>query len=160
MINQPDKLIRWTVPWFILSMVIISFGIVVFRYLFGRGWVWMQELVVYLHAFSFLLAASHALARNEHVRVDIFYRDLNSRSKNLVNLIGSIFLLLPVCIILAFLSTPYVIASWNVWEGSKDGGGLEAVFLLKSAIPLFCFFLGLQAISLALKSYKSLRDTL
>ena len=82
MINQSDKLIRWIVPWLILSMVIISFSIVVFRYLFERGWVWMQELVVYLHAFSFLLAASHALARNVHVRVDIFYRNKTSISRS------------------------------------------------------------------------------
>ncbi|MEE3235499.1 MAG: TRAP transporter small permease subunit [Candidatus Latescibacterota bacterium] len=139
-------------------MVIISFVIVVLRYLFERGWVWMQELVVYLHAFSFLLAAGHTLAHDEHVRVDIFYRNSNIRSKALVDLIGSVFLLLPVCIVLAYLSVPYVIASWNVWEGSKDGGGLEAVFLLKTAIPLFCFFLGLQGISLALKSYNTLRE--
>ena len=158
MISQSEKFLRWLVPWFVFFMVIISFAIVVLRYLFERGWIWMQELVLYLHAFSFLLAAGHTLAHDEHVRVDIFYRDFNIRSKALVNLVGSVFLLLPLCIVLAYLSIPYVVASWKVLEGSKDGGGLEAVFLLKTAIPLFCFFLGVQAISLALKSYNYLRE--
>ena len=96
------------------------------------------------------------MAQDEHVRVDIFYRNSNIRNKAIVDLLGSIFLLLPVCVILAYLSIPYVVASWKVLEGSKDGGGLEAVFLLKTAIPLFCIFLGAQAISLIKKNYNTL----
>jgi len=156
MTRKVERFLRFSVPWLVFLMELISFVIVVLRYLFERGWVWMQELVLYLHAFSFLLAASQTLAQDEHVRVDIFYRNSNIRNKAIVDLLGSIFLLLPVCVILAYLSIPYVVASWKVLEGSKDGGGLEAVFLLKTAIPLFCIFLGAQAISLIKKNYNTL----
>ena len=139
-------------------MVLVTCLVVIMRYGLDMGSVFLQDVVLYLHGGLFLLGAAFALKRGAHVRVDIFYRDFNIRSKAIVNLVGSVFLLLPLCIVLAYLSMPYVIASWKVLEGSKDGGGLEAVFLLKTAIPLFCFFLGIQAISLALKSYNSLRE--
>ena len=112
-------------------MVLVTFVIVVLRYAFERGWVWMQEIVIYLHAFTFLLAAEYALARDEHVRVDILYRPASPRRKAWINLLGSLFLLMPMCAVLSYHSYPYVIASWSVLEGSKDGGGLEAVFSSK-----------------------------
>ena len=141
-----NRFIGRTIPWCTLGMVLVTFAIVVLRYAFERGWVWMQEIVIYLHAFTFLLAAGYALARDEHVRVDIFYRPASPQRKAWVNLLGSVFLLIPMCAVLFYQSYPYVIASWSVLEGSKDGGGLEAVFLLKTAIPLFCLLLFAQAL--------------
>ena len=67
-----NRFIGRTIPWCTLGMVLVTFVIVVLRYVFERGWVWMQEIVIYPHAFTFLLAAGYALARDEHVRVDIF----------------------------------------------------------------------------------------
>lgn len=139
-------------------MVLTTFSIVVLRYLFERGWVWMQEIVLYMHALTFLLASGYALARDAHVRVDILYRPASPRRQAWVDLLGSLFLLMPASLVLLYQSLPYVIASWAVFEGSKDGGGLEAVFLLKTGIPAFCLLLFLQAVALVRRSISTLRE--
>jgi TRAP-type mannitol/chloroaromatic compound transport system permease small subunit len=152
-----DKLVSRTVPWLTLFMVLVTFVIVLLRYVFARGWVWMQEIVLYMHAFVFLLAAAHTLARDAHVRVDILYRPLQPGKKALVNLLGAVFLLIPSCAVLFYQSLPFVLDSWQVLEGSKDGGGLEAVFVLKTAIPVFCLLLLAQAVSVIVRSLEVLR---
>ncbi len=154
-----NRRIGQIIPWCTLGMVAVTFAIVVLRYAFERGWVWMQEIVLYLHAFTFLLAAGYALSRDEHVRVDIFYRPASERRKAWINLLGSAVLLVPMCVVLFYYSLPYVLSSWAVLEGSKDGGGLEAVFLLKTAIPLFCILLFLQAIATMRDSLATLRTS-
>ena len=65
-----NRLVGRTVPWLTLGMVGVTFVIVVLRYVFGRSWIWPQELVTYLHALTFLLAAGWALAQDAHVRGD------------------------------------------------------------------------------------------
>ena len=152
-----NRLVDRTVPWLTLGMVLITFVVVVLRYLFGRGWVWMQEIALYMHALTFLLAASYTLSRDAHVRVDILYRPLSERGKALVNLLGSLLLLVPCCLVRGYQSLPFVADSWAVLEGSKDGGGLEAVYLLKTAIPLCCLLLLLQAGAMIHHSARALR---
>ncbi len=154
-----NDLIGRSIPWLTLGMVLITFGVVVLRYIFERGWVWMQEIVLYMHAFTFLLASGYALARDAHVRVDILYRPATAQRKAWVDLLGSLFLLIPTSLVLLYQSLPFVIASWAVFEGSKDGGGLEAVFLLKTGIPLFCLLLFLQAVAIVRRCIATLRET-
>ena len=79
------------------------------------------------------------------------------RRKALVNLLGSVLLLIPCCSVLFYQSLPFVADSWAVLEGSQDGGGLEAVYLLKTAIPLCFLLLFLQALSIAYRSVQTLR---
>lgn len=153
-----NNLIGRTIPWLTLGMVLTTFAIVVLRYVFERGWVWMQEIVLYMHALTFLLASGYALARDAHVRVDILYRPASPQRQAWVDLLGSLFLLMPTSLVLLYQSLHYVIASWAVFEGSKDGGGLEAVFLLKTGIPVFCLLLFLQAVALARRSISTLRE--
>ena len=138
-------------------MVLVTFAIVILRYGFELGWVWMQELVLYMHAFVFLLGSAYALARDAHVRVDILYRPLSERGKAIVDGLGSFLLLIPICVVIFYQGYPYVIDSWLVFEGSKDGGGLEAVFLLKSTILLFCLLLFLQALTVLRRTLSTLR---
>ena len=153
-----NRLVDRTVPWLTLGMGLVTFVVVVLRYLFGRGWVWMQEIALYMHALTFLLATSYTLSRDAHVRVDILYRPLSERGKALVNLLGSLLLLVPCCLVLGYQSLPFVADSWAVLEGSKDGGGLEAVYLLKTAIPLCCLLLLLQAAAIIHHSARVLRS--
>lgn len=152
-----NRLVDRTVPWLTLGMVLVTFTIVILRYFFGRGWVWMQEIALYMHALTFLLAAGYTLACDAHVRVDILYRPMSARRKAWVNLCGSLLLLIPCCLVLLFQSLPFVLNSWAVFEGSKNGGGLEAVFLLKTAIPLFCILLLLQAVSIIHQSVRTFK---
>ncbi len=136
--------------WLALLMVILEFTVVVLRYVFGIGFIAMQEGVIYLHATLFLVGAGYTLLHNGHVRVDILYRDARPARRALVDLLGVIVFLMPVCAIIAWASIPYVEQSWGVWEGSKETSGIPAVYALKSMILAFVVLVALQGTSLAL----------
>lgn len=138
--------------WLTLAMVLLQFAVVVGRYVFGVGSIFYQELIIYFHAFLFMLAASYTLKRDGHVRVDVLYREASPRRKAMVNLLGSLFLLIPVCVLIVWISWAYVARSWSIMEGSQETSGIQAVFLLKSAIVAFAVMVGLQGISMALRS--------
>jgi len=143
--------------WLLLLMALLTFVIVILRYVFNSGWVWLQELVIYLHAVVFLMTMGYGLLKNGHVRVDIFYANWSPKRKALVNFLGSLFLLIPVCVVIFYQSWSYVLNSWAVFESSQDAEGLAFVYLLKSFILLSTFVLLLQGFSLIYKSFKVLR---
>jgi len=145
--------------WASLALVLVTFAVVVLRYLFGLGWIAMQESILYLHASLFLLGAAYTLKQDGHVRVDIFYRDLSDGRKALVDLLGSLLLLLPVCSFLLWISWDYVTTAWSLREGSREAGGLPYVYLLKTLIPVSAGLLILQGISQALASLSVLAST-
>ena len=147
---------EWTgrlVAWLTLPMVIVTMVIVVLRYLFDLGWIWMQESVVWMHAAVFMLAAAYTLKHDEHVRVDIFYREMSEARKAWVNLMGTVIFLLPVCVFLIWTSIDYVQVSWSIREGSREAGGLPYPFvpLLKSLIPVTALLLALQGVADAIR---------
>ncbi len=146
-----------TVAWCTLAMVLIQFTIVMMRYVFGIGSIWMQETILYLHAVIFMLAAAYALAVNAHVRVDIFYRDAEPRTKALVDLLGAALFLLPMCAVILFISWPYVAQSWRILEGSRETSGIQGIFLLKSVILGFAVLMALQGLALILRALSALR---
>ena len=148
-----NKKVGESCSFLLLAMALLTFIIVVFRYVFHMGWVWLQELVVYFHAILFLMTSAYALKEGGHVRVDIFYEKLNAKNQALVNLLGGVFLLLPTCIVILCLSFPYVLDSWSVLEASQDGAGLPGVFLLKTFIVLAVVLLALQGTALLVESY-------
>jgi TRAP-type mannitol/chloroaromatic compound transport system permease small subunit len=141
-----------TVSWLTLFMVITMFSVAVLRYVFNIGWIAMQESIIYMHACVFLLGAAFTLQQDGHVRVDIFYRGASIRYRALVDLLGSLFLLLPVCIFIFWSSWGYVSSSWALSEGSREAGGLPGVYLLKSTILLMAATVSLQGISIILKN--------
>jgi TRAP-type mannitol/chloroaromatic compound transport system permease small subunit len=147
-----------SVAWLTLLMVLVTFFVVVCRYAFNLGWIWLQESIVYLHAFVFMLAAAWTLQRDEHVRVDIFYRDKSARHQAWVNLLGTLFFLLPFCVFLIYISWNYVATSWAIQEGSREASGLPWVYVLKSLILIAPALLILQGGVLAFSSLKTLRS--
>ena len=138
--------------WLALGLVLVTFAVVMLRYLFQLGWIAMQESILYLHAALFLLGAAYTLKRDGHVRVDIFYRGFTAKRKALIDLLGSLLLLLPVCSFLLWVSWDYVTTAWSIYEGSQEAGGLPYVYLLKTLIPVAVLLLILQGISQALSS--------
>ncbi len=141
-----DHLSEWlgrSLSWLILVMMLIQFLIVVLRYAFSINSIPMQESVMYLHATVFMLAASYTLRHDGHVRVDIFYRGMSARGKALVDLLGTLLLLMPVMIFVILVSLGYV-ASPGRFSSSPDSGGIPGVFLLKTLIPLFAALMLLQ----------------
>ena len=133
-------------------MVLVTFFIVVMRYVFNEGSIALQESVVYMHALVFMLGAAYTLQKNEHVRVDIFYRKMSPRIKALINILGILILLLPVCGFIFWSSWEYVLDAWELKEGSREAGGLPWLYLLKSSILIMSALLILQGIAELLKN--------
>ena len=146
------------VSWLTLMMVLLTFGIVVLRYGFNQGWIWLQESVTYLHAIVFMVAAAWAYQTDDHVRVDIFYRGNSARYKNWVNLLGTIFFLIPFSVFLLVIGWDYVSASWSTMESSREAGGLPLVYILKSLILILPALLLLQSWSTARLCISALRQ--
>jgi TRAP-type mannitol/chloroaromatic compound transport system permease small subunit len=134
------------VSWLTLLMVIITFSVVVLRYVFDIGWIALQESITYLHAMVFLVGAAYTMQHEAHVRVDIFYSHFNQQTRAWIDLCGALFLLLPFMFFLCWVSWEYVADSWDVMEGSREAGGLPGVYLLKSLILIMAGLLTLQAI--------------
>jgi len=135
--------------WLSLLMVLVMFVVVLLRYIFGIGFIWMQESVTYMHGLLFMLASAYTLAIDGHVRVDIFYRDAPEKIKALTNLLGTYILLFPIMFLIVDLALPYVEVAWDVKEGSKETSGIQAVYLFKTAILAFAWTMILQGVSLA-----------
>jgi TRAP-type mannitol/chloroaromatic compound transport system permease small subunit len=144
--------------WGVLVVVLVEFTVVLLRYGFGIGSIWLQETVVYAHAALFMLAAAWTLAAGGHVRVDIFYTRTSVRHKAWVDLLGTAFFLLPFMAALLFLSLPYVARSWAILERSRETSGLPLVFVLKTLIPGFAALMLLQGASLAIRAGLTLAD--
>jgi TRAP-type mannitol/chloroaromatic compound transport system permease small subunit len=143
-IDALNNLIGRGVSWLTLFMALVMFVTVILRYMFNMGWIWMQESVVFMHGFVFMLAGGYTLLAEEHVRIDIFYRPMSEKKKAIVNIIGTVFLLFPTCFVIFYYGYPYVSDSWRVLEGSMEAGGLPGVFLLKSSILAFSVLVALQ----------------
>jgi len=145
--------------WLTLFMVAVTFVVVVLRYLFGVGLIWLQESVTWMHAAVFMLGAAYTLQQEEHVRVDIFYRDMSERGKALVNAAGVLIFIFPLCWFLFLEALSYVGASWSDHEVSRNAGGLPYPFvpLIKSALLLMPLTVALQGVSMLLQSVLTLR---
>ena len=137
---------------FAFLMVVVVFTVVVLRYGFSIGFIWMQEIYVWLHSFIFMLGSGFTYLANEHVRIDVYYRDASEKYKAWVNLIGNVFLLTPFLYIIWKFSYPFVYRSFLMNEVSREAGGMPALYILKSAILWFCLVLFLQLLSNVCKS--------
>ncbi len=137
-------------------MVVVQFAVVVLRYVFGIGSIWLSESIIYGHAALFMLAAAWTLREGGHVRVDVFYADAMPRTRALIDLCGALFLLLPFMLVLAWFALPYVARSWAILETSPETSGIPAVFLLKTLIPLFAMLMALQGIAQAIRALEVL----
>lgn len=141
------------ISWLTLLMVLLTFIIVVLRYGFNLGWVAMQESVLYFHGMVFMLGAGYTLKHDGHVRVDIFYQKFSPINQARLNFFGSLFLLLPVCIFIFFISLDYVINSWEIFEKSSEAGGLPFLYINKSLILALAVTLTLQGIAELLRNF-------
>ena len=157
-IDRFNTIIGYLCAFFVFSMVIVVFTVVVLRYGFNIGFIWMQEVYVWLHSFVFMLGAGFTYLANEHVRIDVFYREASKKYKAIVDLLGNIFLLLPFLYIIWKYSYPFVYRSFLMNEVSREAGGMPALYILKSAILWFCIVLFLQLISNVIKSILTLTN--
>lgn len=145
--------------WLTLFMVVITFVVVVMRYVFDAGLIWLQESVTWMHAVVFMLGAAYTLKHEEHVRVDIFYRNMSAIRRAWVDAAGVVIFLLPLSLFLAFKAWDFVVISWQLREASRESGGLPYPLLplLKSVLLLMPVSLALQGVSLLLTSIRTIR---
>jgi TRAP-type mannitol/chloroaromatic compound transport system permease small subunit len=132
-INFIGEKISYLIPVMTLLMIIV----IVSRYFFGVGRTDLQELVMYFHALIFLGCAGYVFNKDEHVRVDIFYRGATAKYKDLINVIFGFIFLLPVAFVVGFYSIELINMSWKIQETSTEAGGLPYVFVQKTFILLF-----------------------
>jgi TRAP-type mannitol/chloroaromatic compound transport system permease small subunit len=160
--NLPDRINEFTgrlLSWLTLLMVLVTAVIVVMRYAFDAGMIWMQESVTWMHAAVFMVGAGYTLLYDEHVRVDIFYRSMSRRRRGWVDLLGVLLFLLPLCAWLAWSAIDFAAASWSIHESSREPGGMPYPFIpiLKSLVVLMPALVALQGISLAMRSLHRIR---
>ncbi len=142
-----NRTVARVVKWAALAMVLIQFGIVIGRYVYGVNSIAAQESVLYLHAALFMLGAGYTLQVDKHVRVDILYARSSAKTRRWIDICGHLLLLFPAMLVLFYWSWPSVENSWKIFEGPISVGGIKAVFLMKSLIPAFCVLLMLQSAS-------------
>ena len=137
-VKAADWINEWagrSTAWLMLFMVLIAFAVVVLRYVFALGWVWMQESFVWLHGAVFMLGAGYTLLHNGHVRVDIFYRGASHKFKAWVDIFGVLVLLTPMLLVVLYYSEGFVMRSWARLEGSAEAGGLPEYTEQASPVP-------------------------
>jgi len=144
------------VSWLVLLLVLIIVYDVVMRYFFQSGSVALQELEWHLFALLFLLGGAYTLKHDGHVRVDIFYQCkwMNDRKRAWIDLLGSLFFLVPFSVLIIVSSWPFVARAFLIAEGSPDPGGLPYRFVLKAMIPLAFVLLALQGLAVIIRSIK------
>jgi len=155
--NALESLVRFighSIAWLTVIMVVAMAVVVVERYWFDSGSIQLQESITFMHAAVFMLAAAYTLAAEDHVRVDIFYSTMRPERKALVDLLGTLLLLVPFCAFLIWSSWDYVATSWLIRESSPETGGLPYPFpaLMKSFIPAASFLLLIQGVVIILDS--------
>ena len=126
------NLLSLAIPFMVIMMLIV----VVSRYVFGIGQTGLQELIMYVHGLVFLASAGYLVTKDEHVRVDIFYRDASKEYKHKLNVILGIIFLLPIILVVLFYSFEFVQMSWKISEISTEAGGLKYVYVQKTLILL------------------------
>ncbi len=148
------------VSWLTLLMVIVTFIIVVLRYVFDTGFIWLQESLTWMHAVVFMLGAAYTLQQEQHVRVDIFYRKMSDKRRAWVDFLGVLVFIFPMCAFFVYTSMDYVAASWSIREVSRNSGGLPYPFvpLLKSVLVIMPVAVALQGLSLLLRSTQIIRE--
>ena len=157
-IDKVNVYVGKSVSWLSLLLVVIIIVDVALRYSLQITSSASFELEWHLFAAIFLLSAGWTFHQDKHVRVDVFYQRFSDRQKAIVNLIGCLFLLIPLCLIGMAEGFQFTKNAYLMGETSPDPGGLPARHIIKSAIPVGFLLLALQGLSISLKSLKTIFD--
>lgn len=156
-IDRSNAAIGRAVSWLTLVMVLVTVAIVLLRYVFSVGWIWIQETVTWMHAAVFMLGAAWTLRCGDHVRVDVFYKKMAPRTQAIVDMAGSALFLLPLCGFILFESWSYVAQSFTAGETSREGSGLGMIWLLKAIILVAVAQIALQGLSEFVRAWRRWR---
>ncbi|MGR3524926.1 MAG: TRAP transporter small permease subunit [Paracoccaceae bacterium] len=151
-INRINIIVGHTFSWLAVGIFAVCFWGVIERYFFGNTRLWMQDLYVWMNGAMFTAVAAFALYRNDHVRVDIFFRTASTRAKAIMDLIGVLIFLLPFMYIVWTYSFTNVMRSWGRFEASANVGGMPGLFVLRSFILAFAGLVAMQGIAMLIRS--------
>jgi TRAP-type mannitol/chloroaromatic compound transport system permease small subunit len=158
-IDNINEKIGYICNFLVLAACVVSAVNAMIRYAFAyssNGWL---ELQWYMFAILVMFGASYTFKRNEHVRVEIFYLFLSERGQLWLDLIGTLFFLIPACLLLAYLSWPFFMQAYAVGEMSGNAGGLVR-WPIKFVIPAGFVMLALQGVSEVIKRIAALQGEL
>ncbi len=151
-INRLNIIVGHIFSWLAVGVFVVCFWVVIERYFFGNTRLWMQDLYIWLNGVMFTSVAAFALFRNDHVRVDIFFRTASVRRKAIMDMIGVCLFLLPFMYIVWVYSFPNVSRSWQRFEPSSNVGGMPGLFVLRTFILVFAGLVALQGVSMLIRS--------
>jgi TRAP-type mannitol/chloroaromatic compound transport system permease small subunit len=140
------------VAWFTLATALICFATVYLRYSLHIGLIWLQELYAWTHVIAITLGAGYVLLRGGFVRVDLLYAKMTERGKAWVDLLGTIFLMVPFLVMMAISGWSFFRTSYMMNEASQQDTGLPWLWALKGTLILFVLAVGLQGVSMAARS--------
>ncbi|MBN8474142.1 TRAP transporter small permease subunit [Sulfuritalea sp.] len=144
-----DRLGR-SLIWLILAAVLISAGNAIVRKAFDTSSNALLEIQWYLFASVFMLGAGFAFLKNAHVRIDFISNHLSAKTRNIIDIVGIVVFLFPLCYMLVVISWPLFVNAWNSGEMSQNAGGLIR-WPMYALIPLGFTLLGLQGASELIK---------
>lgn len=150
--DRISRLMGRVLSYVLLLMTLNIFFDVIMRYSFHNSSVGMQEMEWHLFSVVILFGMSVALLDEAHVRVDFIYDRFHPKTKAVINIIGTIFFLMPLAILIFFGSFDYVRDSWEIGEISEDPGGLPFRWIIKGMIPLAFGFLIFSAVGYTIKN--------
>jgi TRAP-type mannitol/chloroaromatic compound transport system permease small subunit len=150
MVDRLDEQVGQALKWLVLFASLISAGNALMRYTIHYSSNAFLEIQWYLFGAMFLLAAGYALKHGEHVRVDVFFSKMSPRTQAWVDVVGTILFLMPMAVIISWLSIPMVVNSYKIHEYSSDAGGLLR-WPIKIMIPLGFALLALQGLAEIIK---------
>jgi len=148
--NLIDR-IGYLVSHLVIIMVFLVIITLFLRYVLNIGNIALQELVMYFHAIFFMFGIAYAIKENSHVKIDILSNQLHQKQKDVIFILGIIFLMIPFSLFTIYISMDMVIKSWEIMEQSGEAGGLNLVYILKSIIPISGFLILLQSFSELIK---------
>ena len=143
--------------WLMIGLAVLATSVLVLRYGFGVGSVALQDSVLYLNATLIMLGISVTLTANAHVRVDVWSSRWTDKTRALADVLGTVFLLLPMIVAIGWFGWDYVARSWAMHEGSGDAGGLAGVYWIKSLILVGDALLLLAAIAFGVRAWQAWR---
>lgn len=135
------------------GMVISEIAIVLLRYVYGIGFLQLQDFAAYSFAALVVLGIPYALADDAHVRVDVFREKQSAATRLAVDRAAVILFLMPVFMLTLTSVWPDILYSWSISEGSRETGGLPGLYLVKSALPLACILMVYQGLLILIRKY-------
>ncbi len=154
-INRISDCLGWIAATLFLLLLVNVFYDVIMRYLFNDVSIGLQELEWHLFSAVFLLGVPYAIKTGGHVRVDVIYEGLSRRTQGIIDILGTLFLLFPFCLLVFWYAIDFAKEAYDLGETSGDPGGLPYRWIIKAVIPFSFFFMAVSGLGLLIHSINS-----